>query len=264
MSRPLIMVAPNGARRGKADHTALPVTTAEIVETAAACHAAGAHALHLHVRDAEGAHSLDAGRYRETLAELGLRIPDMKLQITTEAAGRFTVPEQLACLRQVRPAWASISVREIAREPALAADVYATCADNGTQVQHILYEVADIQQLIDWRARGVVRPDQESVLFVLGRYREGQVSSPADLAPLREALPGIGQWMVCAFGPREHECLVDAASQGGDVRVGFENSLSGANGQPHADNAASVGTLVRSLLDQPPHAQDTFAERKPS
>ena len=61
MSRPFLMVAPNGARRGKADHASLPLTLAETLATARACHAAGADALHLHVRDEAGAHSLDAG-----------------------------------------------------------------------------------------------------------------------------------------------------------------------------------------------------------
>ena len=69
-AKPLIMVAPNGARRMKADHPALPLTVAETVETAQACHAAGAGALHLHIRDAEGRHSLDAGHYREALQAL--------------------------------------------------------------------------------------------------------------------------------------------------------------------------------------------------
>jgi uncharacterized protein (DUF849 family) len=39
---PKIMVAPNGARRTKADHPAVPMTIAEIVETARQCYAEGA------------------------------------------------------------------------------------------------------------------------------------------------------------------------------------------------------------------------------
>jgi len=251
-AHPFIMVAPNGARRSKADHPRLPITTDEIVETALACYANGAHALHLHVRDHAGEHSLDAGRYREALTELARCAPQLRVQITTEAAGRFDVPDQLACLREVKPTWASVAVREIARAPDLAPKVYAACADNGTEVQHILYDVADIEQLIAWRARGIVRPAQESVLFVLGRYRVGQVSSPDDLAPLRAALPDMAQWMVCAFGPREHECLASAARQGGALRVGFENSLYAANGAPHVDNAASVAALIQTLQGNAP------------
>ncbi|MGR3592382.1 MAG: 3-keto-5-aminohexanoate cleavage protein [Limimaricola soesokkakensis] len=247
MARPFIMVAPNGARRSRADHPALPVTTGQIAETAQACHEAGAEALHLHVRDESGRHSLDAGRYAEALQELKRRVPGMRIQITTEAAGLFDVPAQLDCLRRVQPGWASISVREIAREPDLASDVYATCAEQGTEVQHILYDTADIALLREWQAQGVVAREQSSVLFVLGRYAAGQVSDPADLDPFRAAMPEAVNWMVCAFGPREHACLIAAAQQGGSLRVGFENSLTDHRGQPHGDNAASVAALRAQL-----------------
>ncbi|MEC8515837.1 MAG: 3-keto-5-aminohexanoate cleavage protein, partial [Pseudomonadota bacterium] len=60
---PRLMVAPNGARRTKADHPAIPVTIQETVETALACAAVGAQAMHLHVRDADQQHVLDAGLY---------------------------------------------------------------------------------------------------------------------------------------------------------------------------------------------------------
>lgn len=243
----MIMVAPNGARRGAADHPALPVTTAQILDTAAACHAAGADALHLHVRDAQARHSLDAGRYGETLAALAERVPGMRVQITTEAAGRFDVAAQLRCLTALRPGWASIALREIARDPDLAPRVYAACADQGTEVQHILYDTDDIALLRHWQARGVVRAGQGAVLFVLGRYTAGQVSVPADLDPFRAAMPKQRDWMVCAFGPQEHGCLLTAARQGGDLRVGFENSLTDADGAPHADNAASVASLRTQL-----------------
>ena len=138
MTSPFILVAPTGARRGKADHPAMPVTIPEIIHTARGCYDIGADGLHLHVRDKDGRHTLDAGLYNEALAELALAVPGLRLQITTEAADRFNVDTQLACLKQVRPGWASISVREIARSPDMADAVYGTCADNGTEVQHIL------------------------------------------------------------------------------------------------------------------------------
>lgn len=247
MARPLIMVAPNGARRGKEDHPELPVTTPETVETARACFAAGANALHLHVRDDNGKHSLDAGRYREALSEFAHAVPNMRVQITTEAAGSHDVPAQLSCLNAVQPDWDSISVREIARQPDLADRIYGSCADQDTEVQHILYDTADIQLLQDWQSRGIVRDGQDSVLFVLGHYSEGHASAPVDLDPFRAAIADAQHWMLCAFGPDEHVCLASAAAQGGDLGIGFENSLLNADGVAHTDNAASVAALVKSL-----------------
>jgi len=241
------MVAPNGARRTKVDHAALPMDVAETVQTAVACHAVGATALHLHVRDDMGQHSLDAGRYIETLAELSTALPHMPVQITTEAAGLFDVPAQLACLTVVKAKWASISVREIARSPDLADAVYGTCAENGTKVQHILYGTDDIALLADWQSQSIVRPSQTDSIFVLGRYTKGQMSAPEDLQPFLDANRSDGDWMVCAFGQNEHQCLAHAAALGGDLRVGFENNITDTDGTPFADNAASVAGLCRLL-----------------
>ncbi len=244
-NKPYIMVAPNGARRGHADHPNLPVTLEETVATARACQKAGADGLHLHVRDANGRHSLDAGRYLEAIGELQEQVPDLDVQITTEAAGVYDVRAQLACLRQVRPAWASVSVREIARSPGLADRVYGLCHEQGTQVQHILYDAEDAALLSQWQRAGVVREGQVDRLLVLGRYATDQISSPEDLDQFPRDASG---WMVCAFGPQEHACLYAAARQGADLRVGFENSIMNSKRQTWPDNAASVAALV-SLIE---------------
>lgn len=242
-----VMVATNGARRGRGDHPKLPVTTSQIVQTASACRKAGADGLHLHVRDASGAHTLDSGRYREALAALHETVPGLDVQITTEAAGQFDVATQLACLSEVVPVWASIAVRETARSPDLAERLYALCAEQGTRVQHILYDTGDAALLAHWQAQGIVREGQDDRLLVLGRYTTGQVSTPADLDPVLSEAPPPAAWMVCAFGPQEHACLTHAAQQGSDVRVGFENALTDETGKPWRDNAASVAALIERL-----------------
>lgn len=247
MPKPFIMVAPNGARRTRAEHPALPVTTAQIIQTAIACHTAGADGLHLHVRDNEGVHTLDAGRYLEALDGLSSALPDMPVQITTEAAGLFDVEAQLACLGAVKPSWASISLREIARTPALADRVYGTCAANGTKLQHIVYDPSDMALLRDWLSCGIVRSDQTDMIFVLGRYTDGQTSAPSDLRPFLQANNNDARWMACAFGQNEHACLIEAAQHGGDLRVGFENNMLDKDGRPYPDNAASVHAVCAKL-----------------
>jgi uncharacterized protein (DUF849 family) len=94
------------------------------------------------------------------------------------------------------------------------------------------------------------------VLYVLGRYTEGQQSSPRDLVPFLAADEGRYPWTVCAFGLREHACAVTAAASGGHIRVGFENNLHLKDGRSAPDNAAlvadvasAVATLGRPLAD---------------
>lgn len=247
MTRPFIMVAPTGARRSKVDHLALPITIDEIVAEASACAGVGADALHLHIRDDHGAHSLDPARYREVLAALYEAVPRLRIQVTTESAGRFDVETQLACLEELIPDWASVSIREVARSPSLAQRLYHGCAERGTLIQHILYDSADLFQFQAWLSAGVVSPSQNCVILVLGRYQNAQIAVPYDLEPLLTYLPSGIDWMACAFGPNEHLCLASAAAKGGAVRVGFENSLTGPDGRPHASNAASVAALIKRL-----------------
>ncbi|MEM9394618.1 MAG: 3-keto-5-aminohexanoate cleavage protein [Pseudomonadota bacterium] len=242
----MIMAAPNGAHKTKRDHPALPINIAETVATARACHSAGADALHLHVRDAAGQHCLDAGLYREALAELAAVLPDMPVQVTTEAAGTYEVGAQLGLLRALRPSWASVALRELGRDPELARLFYTEAADMGTDLQHIVFDASDAARLHGLQDEGVLGQDV-SVILVLGRYTADANSDPADLDPLLSALPPVGKWMLCAFGQNEHRCLLEAADRGGDLRVGFENSVISPDGTPWSDMAASITALRKSL-----------------
>ena len=256
---PRIMVAPNGARRTKRDHPQLPMTIAETVKTAQACHAAGADGLHAHVRDENGAHVLDAGLYRELLDEMQRAVPDMACQITTEAVGRFSPAEQRAVVRRVAPSAVSISVREMLSEgeSAEVSAFYHEQADAGCAIQHILYGVDDGTLLRDLCERDVVPMGNLQLLFVLGRYTEGQQSRPQDLDPfvtfLRDWEASIGcqlDWACCAFGMAETACLSHAIKLGGKARIGFENNLHHADGRLATDNADRVAALLSALAEK--------------
>ena len=254
---PRIMVAPNGARRTKADHPNLPMTAEEIAASAAACFAAGAGAIHLHVRDAEGRHVLDAGLYREVIRLINMAVPDMMVQVTTEAVGLYTPAQQMALVRDLKPHAISAAVREFvadASAEAAAADFHGWCADHNIAVQHILYDAADVLRLADLIRRCIVPDAGLSVLYVLGRYSTGQESSASDLDPFLEAassLPVRPDWMVCAFGRGETAALAAAIAAGGKVRVGFENSLWDADGSTAASNEERVAaiTAIAAQLD---------------
>ena len=242
----MIMVSPTGARLTKADHSAVPITIPEIVAATRDSAAAGAEALHLHIRDREGRHSLDAEIYAEALAAVGEALPSFPVQITTESAGRYGPDDQRALLEKLAPKWASISLRELAHDHDLARRIYAICKDNGTSIQHIVYTAGDADTLRMWQAEGVLG-SEESVILVLGSYANGRAAQPKDLPPLLRSLPPVNRWMVCAFGPTEHACLRHAAALGGDLRVGFENSTTNANGTPWPNVQSSVRALTERM-----------------
>lgn len=247
---PRLMVAPTGARRGKADHPALPLSLPEIVETARACLKEGADGLHLHLRDAEGRHLLDAGAYREALAEMQGAVPGMAVQVTTEAAGRYAPPHQRAVALGSGAELVSVALREMAADSAEAPAFYTACAERGIAVQHILYDAGDFDLLESMLPPGLLAAPDLQLIFVLGRYSTGQQSDPADLAPFLARLrtrETPADWAVCAFGRAETACLVAAHRAGGKLRVGFENSLWHADSRLARDNAERV-CAVRDAL----------------
>lgn len=246
-----ITVAPNGARRGRTNHPELPVTTDQIVLAAQKSALAGADEIHLHVREADGRHSLDPGRYREVLSALAQEVPDLTVQITTEAAGIYDVAEQFVSLKELTPRAASVSVREMARDPQLAAQLYAFAREAAIELQHILYDLDDLQQLAIWQQAGVVAREACDVLLVLGRYDPPRLAEAHELAPFVAATEQVAdRWTVCAFGQNEHAVAEQAIRLGGHVRIGFENNIQRPDGSLAEDNAENIqrtADLARAL-----------------
>ena len=247
-----IAVAPNGGRRTKADHPALPVTTDEIVATAAACLEAGACMIHVHIRDRHGGHLLDVDAYRTAIAAVQAAVGDrLVIQITSEALGIYKSAQQMAIVREVRPEAVSLALRELApdaRDETAFADFLTGLRQENTTPQIILYSPEEAVRLAELNKRGVILFDDVPVLYVLGRYAVGQRSSPNDLLPfLAPGMPRFAHWSVCAFGARENACVATAALLGGHARVGFENNLWLPDGSVAPDNAALVAAARATL-----------------
>ncbi len=245
-----VTVAPNGSYKQKTDHPALPVTIDELVGCASACREAGAAMFHLHVRDREGRHLLDADAYVEATRAIRAAVgEDMVIQATSEAAGRYAPVEQIAVIEKTRPEAVSVAVREIVRSEAdvAAASSFMEALDrDGTLVQIILYSREDLAAWRDLRRRGAFGARPQALLFVLGRYAQGQVSAPVDLLPFLHE-PVAEPFSVCAFGPAERDCVIASALLGGDIRVGFENNLFMPDGTRAPDNEALVSSVVEAL-----------------
>jgi len=246
----LIMVAPNGARRTKADHSALPITPDELAQTAVECRAAGAAAIHLHDRDKQERHSLDVGRCVEAVKAVKAATPEMAIQVTTEAAGICKVDDQEHLLSEFRPAFASISIAEILRDgEERGIRILRSAIGAGTRIQYILYSQDDIRTLA--RLRRQIRDDdrEPSTLLVAGRYGVVDHATVDIVYGLHrvlhaEGLDAEGRWMTCAFGRGELSCLEAAISLGSHARVGYENAIVDSKGKLVGNNAERVSQVA--------------------
>lgn len=249
-----IMVAPNGARRGKKDHPALPITPIEMAETARLCADAGATAIHLHARDGRGNHTLARHIYDSYLVAVKRAVGDrMTIQITTESVGKYTAEQQIDAVRKIRPEAVSLVLREIlpkAGDERQAGDFFAWLARHDIETQYICFEPEELAHYLRLKERGVVPDGHRDVLFVLGRYlRDGETVEPRVLNEFLALGGDATNWMVCAFGKEETACLTAALCLGGHVRVGFENSLWLGDGRQAPDNAAKVAE-IRTIAER--------------
>jgi uncharacterized protein (DUF849 family) len=245
------MVAPNGARRSKANHPRLPLTADELGAEARACRAVGASAIHVHVRDGNQRHSLDAALYRDAIASIRRACPDIVIQTTTEAAGVFELDHQIASVESLQPSYLSYSIAELtAQGEARAERFLAWAADAKIAIQFILYSDADISLLARlYRAKRLHLSGLPRVLLVAGRYSATQDSDVAEFDALYATLRANGLheetvWMTCAFGRGEMACLERTIELGGHTRVGFENAIVDSLGLLARDNAERVGMVA--------------------
>lgn len=249
---PKVLVAPTGARRGKSDHPALPVTIEEIVDTCLACAAAGADGVHAHVRADDGSHSLDRERYKTLVARLENELPGWFVQVTSEAAGRYNAADQRTLIRSLRPNSVTAAIRELVPDAAAEAEaksLYHWARDNDVTIQHICFDETDMNRLIGFIKDGTIPGRSHQVQLVLGSYDGSKVSRPEDIEAFIEPMLALKEtqdfdWMLCAFGREETDCLLRTLELGGKARIGFENSLWHRDGSVARDNAERVEELV--------------------
>lgn len=248
----IIAVAPNGAYKTVQDHPAIPLTPGQLAHEARACQEAGASMLHLHVRDAQGGHSLDPGRYREAIAAIREATqPGLLIQVTTESAGRYTPEQQRDCVRELMPEAVSIALRELMRdrdEARITGDMLRELIANESIPQLILYHPNELLLYRQWRAEGLLPAQRLALLFVIGRYQPARGDPPR----LEDFLiHGVTQdnWMICAFGEQEYPIAIQTTRLGGHIRIGFENNLLLHDGRTAENNAQLISEIRLAVED---------------
>lgn len=231
----------NGAR-GAEEHPALPVTVQALAREAAAVAAAGADAVHLHVKDARGMDTLDAGALADVLTAVRRSAPGLPVGVSTGAWAEPDPAVRLAAIRswgrvEQRPDFASVNWHEDRAE-----DVAAALLELGVGVEAGLWHPAAARA---WLAS----PARERCTRVLVELPEdldpAAVASRADhLVHLVRQAPLVrrGEQAVVLHGAGASAwpALRHALDRGLSTRIGLEDVLVLPDGGPAADNAALV------------------------
>jgi uncharacterized protein (DUF849 family) len=227
----LIKACLNGSRAPRA-HPALPLHPIELAAAARDAVAAGAGALHIHPRRADGRQSLEPDDVAAAVAAVRAACPGVPLGVTTIAWAEPDLARRLALVRAwatSRPDFASVNFSE-----AGAADICAALLANGIKVEAGLMLLDDARRLIESGlasrcVRLLIEPDEPESTAALATVEA--IEALLDGAGIQA--PRLLHGVDATAWP-----LLDAALRRGyATRIGLEDTLSMPDGSPARDNA---------------------------
>lgn len=277
----IISCAVTGAIHTPSMSPHLPVTPQEIISDSLAAAEAGATILHLHARDPEtGKPTQDPEAFRAFLPQLK-QATGAVLNLTTGGSPHMTVAERMRPAAELQPEVASLNMgsmnfglypmldrfkefkhswerehlensRDLVFKNTFAdiQHILEVGNANGTKFEFECYDTSHLYSLAHFVDRGLVKAPflVQTVFGLLG----GIGGHPDDVAHMKRTADRLfGDsyiWSVLGAGRNQMNIAAQAASQGGNVRVGLEDSLWIAPGKLAESNAAQV-VKVRKLLE---------------
>jgi uncharacterized protein (DUF849 family) len=256
----LITVAPTGAETAKSDCPQLPTTLAELVETAVACQAAGASLIHIHIRDVDHRPSLDPVLLRDSVQAVREQT-SLVIQLSTGGSVHDALERRLTVL-DAGPDSCSLTcgTTNFGDDVFLNPFPFMTQLYRQAQEREIVPEfelfdlghVAALRRLID--AYGLPFGGKVHVDFITG-VPGGMPGTPAALLAGIQALPAeVTSWAATGIGRSHLPIAAVALAAGGHLRVGMEDNLNYAKGQPvqRNDELVSRAADLARLMQRPP------------
>lgn len=258
MSDPVIITAAiTGAIHTPSMSKALPITPKQIVDAAVEAAAAGAAIVHLHARHPEtGAPDQSPEAFAPILGAIKTRA-DVVVNITTGGAPTMTVEERVRPAQHWQPELASLNMGSmnfglfgmLARFPDLQHQwesdylgnrdiifrntfrdigfILSTLREAGTRFEFECYDTAHLYNLAHFRDQGLVDGPLfiQTVFGLLG----GIGPHPDDVAHMKRTADRLFgddyRWSVLGAGRHQMPLAAMSAAQGGNIRVGLEDSL---------------------------------------
>ena len=259
----------------------LPVTPEEITAEALAATEAGAAVLHLHARNPHD------GRPDQSPEGFAPFLPRVKqgtnavVNITTGGSPYMSVEERAAPAARYQPELASLNMgsmnfglypmlnrfkdfkhdwerehlegsRDLVFRNSFQDIEYVleTCYGNGTRFEFECYDISHLYNLAHFADRGLVKAPffVQSVFGLLG----GIGGHPEDVLHMKRTANRLFgddyRWSVLGAGANQFRIATQAATLGGNVRVGLEDSLWAGKGELATSNAVQV-QKVRNIIE---------------
>jgi uncharacterized protein (DUF849 family) len=277
----IISCAVTGAIHTPSMSPHLPVTPAEIAQASVEAAEAGAAIIHLHARDPlTGKPDQRPEAFVPFLQEIKART-DAVVNLTTGGSPYMTVQERMMPAKVLKPEVASMNMgtmnfglfpmlnrfktfKHSWERPYLEGSkdlifrntygdletVLTELSVNDTRYEFECYDTSHLYNLAHFVERGLVKPPFfiQTVFGILG----GIGTHPDDIMHMKRTADRLFgkqyRWSVLGAGASQMKVAAMAASMGGNVRVGLEDSLWIGKGQLARSNAEQV-RRVRGILE---------------
>lgn len=282
MSKVIISCAVTGSVHTPSMSPHLPVTPAEIADQAIAAADAGAAVLHLHARDPrDGRPSADPHLFMQFLPAIK-DATDAILNITTGGGQGMALEDRLAAAMTASPELASLNMGSmnfgiypmLRRQKEFRHDWERTYLEasrdfifrntfgdieyivetlgkgKGTRFEFECYDTSHLYNLAHFLDRKLVTPPLfvQSIFGLLGGTG-ADTENLLHAKRLADRLFGDDyRWSVMAAGKHQMPFVTMGAINGGNVRVGLEDSLFIGRGRMATSNAEQVAH-IRSILE---------------
>ncbi len=248
----------------------LPVTPAEIADQCIGAVKAGAAVCHIHVRDPQtGKPSMKLEYYREVVERLRASGTDMLINLTTGPGGRYvpsdedpgkagpgsalTTPEiRTEHIVELKPDLCSLDLNTmwfgggaVINSPRniriMAERMYAA----GVKPELEVFDTGDFMLANDLFADGTLK--SPALFQIVTGVKYGMAATPQNMCYAKSLLPKDCEWAAFGAGRLAFPMLAQAFILGGHCRIGMEDTLYLAKGQPAPHNAALVERSVRII-----------------
>jgi uncharacterized protein (DUF849 family) len=241
----------------------VPVTPAQIAESALEAHAAGAAIVHLHVRDPQsGASSRDPALFRELVDRIRSRNRSVILNLTGGMGGDLLIgpehdplalragtdfvgpQERIAHVLELLPEIGSLDCGSLNFDELIYGTTpgFLRTMARAYQLKNVrpeleVFELGHIELAKQLLAEGLI--DQPALFQLCLGIKYGAPASSEAMKAMRDALPAGSRWSAFGLGRMQMPMAAQSVLFGGNVRVGLEDNLYLDKGIP-ATNAQLV------------------------
>ena len=229
----LIKAAINGGR-SKVEHPSIPVSPSEIATTVLECLNAGATAIHFHIRSEDSHESLAGEDLARTLEAVRNLAPAAQVGVST---GAWIVPDRSMRVKAIAswttlPDFASVNFSEEGAE-----EVAQVLIQKSVGVEAGLSDASDAERLVnsglaDRCMRVLIEPQEQEI-------EQARAIVKGTRAVLDQANIDIPR-VLHGTEATTWAILEDAIKLGYGIRVGFEDTLTLADGRVAQSNAELV------------------------